>query len=96
MRFIDAKRVRHVKEILKFKMTDDLVAALPNLDDASASRLRGALVKQAEVAFESMTVPRSPTGYDGSPSPKTKRKAIKRMSPLRTPGELEGLPRYNW
>jgi hypothetical protein len=77
-------------------MTDDLVAALPNLDDASASRLRGALVKQAEVAFESMTVPRSPTGYDGSPSPKTKRKAIKRMSPLRTPGELEGLPRYNW
>jgi len=47
--FVQAKRVRHVKEITKFRLTEAMVGALPGLDaDATASRLREALQRVGE------------------------------------------------
>jgi len=75
MRFVEAKRVRHVKEILKFNMKAQLVAMLPNMDDEKAARLGDALSTQALVSYE-VGPPLSPSGFT-SPSA--------RSSPTKSP-----------
>jgi len=58
MRFLQNFQIKQAKEIWRFKLVDQLVEYLPDLDPARVARLRDALRRQAEGSQ-----PSPPKGY---------------------------------